>query len=123
MKITQLSQEIPPTPTKSKFKPECKDVHIPGVYGYTSMPQPLTPELEAEKQEQLNQMEATLIQQLDIPTHPNGKINIHPWMGGKYDAKEFNTVIMQGVQEGKWDEYLANTFLKDIQKKCDKYSN
>jgi len=114
MKIIQLSQETSP---KSKFKPEYKDVHIPGTYGYTSMPQPLAPELEAEKQEQLKQMEETLIQKLNLETYPNGRMNIHPWRGSKYDAKAFNTIIMQGVQEGKWDEYLAKKFLNDTQKK------
>lgn len=117
MKITQISQ----IKEKSKFQPEYKNVHIPGVYGYTMVPQPLAPEIEAEKQEQISQMEEAIAEQLDIPTKPDGHLDLNPWGStrGKYDAKEFSRIVMQGVQEGKWDEYLAKDFLSKTERAWD----
>jgi hypothetical protein len=112
---------ITPTKPKSKFEPELKAVHKPGIFGTFYQSQPLPPELENEAKKQRIEMTNALVEQAGLQKSTEDMPDVNPWGKNKdyYNPEKNKNVIMKGVIEGKWDEYLAKEMLEKMKKNFD----
>ena len=115
----RLKTPSKPEEPKSKFQPDTVPVRK-GLWTEYK-PVPLSPELEKEAKRQRIEMTDALVQEAGLERRTAEMPSVVPF--GKpqdyYNPQKNKEILMKGVAVGKWDKYLAEEMLKEMERSYD----